>query len=212
VSSVSGAPAAARPLAPICAVEPPRARGQASGQVSGQVSAEDFCAAHFPFVWRNIRHLVGFDSAVDDLAQEVFIIALRRMSDFQGRSSAQTWLYGILRRVVANHRRTLRRRRIRDSVDLEAVETRDSGPHRRAEKAEALRVLYQMLDQIDESRREVFVLAEIEHMTATQIADALGINDSTVEARLRDARRDLQAIAQRQRLKERVRSERRGLP
>ena len=170
----------------------------ASAVVDGQVvTFNDFYAEHFRFVWRNARHLVGFDSAVDDLVQEVFVIAMRRLPEFEGRSPVRSWLYGIVRRVVSDHRRSLRRRNVRDSVDLEEMEGMDSGPHRKAEKAEALHLLYELLDKLDDDKREVFVLVEIEHLTGVQIAEVIGVSSSTVEGRLRDARKELAAIAQR---------------
>jgi RNA polymerase sigma-70 factor (ECF subfamily) len=156
----------------------------------------DFYRQHLPFVWRNARQLLGFESNVDDVVQDVFMVVVRRLPEFDGES-VRAWLYHILRRVVASHRRKFTGRRVRDSVDLEAIPTRDSGPHRKAEKADALRQLFLMLDHLDDAKREVFILAEIENMTAPQIAQAIEINLTTVHARLRDARRELAVVAQR---------------
>jgi RNA polymerase sigma-70 factor (ECF subfamily) len=161
----------------------------------------DFYAEHLQFVWRNVRHLIGFDSAVDDVVQEVFLVAMRRLPEFEGRAPVRSWLYGILRRVTAAHRRGALKHKGRDSVDLDALATRDSGPQRTVEKAEALRVLYEILDKLDDEKREVYVLTSIERMSASEVAAAIGINVRTVEARLRDARRELAIIAQRYRLK-----------
>ena len=157
----------------------------------------EFYEEHLDFVWRNVRRLLGFDAQVDDVTQEVFLVAMRRIAEFEGRSSARTWLFGILRRVVSDHRRARQRLDIRDSVDLDELAGRDSGPHRKAERAEAVELLHTMLDKLDENKREVFILAELEQMTGRQIAEALGINLSTVNARLRDAREELEIISQR---------------
>jgi RNA polymerase sigma-70 factor (ECF subfamily) len=162
----------------------------------------DLYREQLPFVWRNARRLLGLDSVVDDVVQEVFIVALRRIGDFEGRSSIRTWLYGILRRVVADHRRAMQRRNIRDSVDLDAIAARESGPHRKAEKAESLVLLYELLDKLDEDKREVFVLAELEKMSAPEIAGILSINLTTVHARLRDGRRQFELAARRFRARE----------
>jgi RNA polymerase sigma-70 factor (ECF subfamily) len=160
---------------------------------------EDFYAEHVDFVWRNVRQLIGFDASADDVVQDVFLVAMRRRHEFEGRSTVRSWLYGILRRVAADYRRAHSRRRVRDSVDLEGIATRDSGPHRKAEKADALRLLYAMLDKLDDAKREVFILAEMEKMTLPQIAEALGVALTTVQGRLRDARRELNIIARRHR-------------
>ena len=55
-----------------------------------------------------------------------------------------------------------------------------------------MRVLQKLLDELDDDRRAVFVLAELEQMSAPDIADALGVNVNTVYARLRAARRDFE--------------------
>jgi RNA polymerase sigma-70 factor (ECF subfamily) len=159
----------------------------------------DLYAENFPFVWRNARHLAGGDGNVDDVVQEVFLVALRKLPEFEGRASLKSWLYAILRRVASDHRRSIRRRNVRDSVDLEELEAKDSGPHRKVEKTEAKNLLREMLDKLDENKREAFVLAEFEKMTMQQIAEAVGVNATTVAARLRDARRELSIMAERHR-------------
>src|SRR5215510_15295748 len=62
---------------------------------------------HFPFVWRSVRRLGTPDADVDDVVQESFVIAHRRLPDFEGRSTVKTWLFGIVVNVVRVHRRTL---------------------------------------------------------------------------------------------------------
>lgn len=148
---------------------------------------------HFEFVFRSARRLGVDPSAVDDVVQETFVVAHRRLEEFEGRSSLRTWLFGILRRVVRDHRRTARRKSPElaqgDRVDLEALRSREAGPHERAEEAEAVRILYALLDALDEDKREVFVLAELEQMRVPEIAEAIDLNVNTVYTRLRAARR-----------------------
>jgi RNA polymerase sigma-70 factor (ECF subfamily) len=157
----------------------------------------EFYEEHVDFVWRNVRRLLRFDAQVDDVTQEVFLVAMRRLDEFEGRSSARTWLYAILRRVVSDHRRARERRKIRDSADLEEIAAKDGGPHRSAERAEAVKVLHELLDKLDENKREVFILSELEQMTGREIAESLGITLSTVNARLRDAREELEVLSRR---------------
>jgi RNA polymerase sigma-70 factor (ECF subfamily) len=151
---------------------------------------------YLPFVWRNVQRLLGVTSGTDDVVQDVFVVVLRRLPEFEGRSTFRSWLYGILRRTVADHRKRLRGRGTRDSrTELDALEGRDSGPHRRAEKLEAAQIAELVLAQIDEDKREVFVLAELEGMTAPEIAEITGAGVTTVHARLRDARRKFKTLA-----------------
>jgi RNA polymerase sigma-70 factor (ECF subfamily) len=142
------------------------------------------------------------EAAVDDVTQEVFVVALRRLPEFQGRSSPKTWLFGILRNVVMKHHRTVKRRQpIPSSTDVDAVEGPTTGPQTRMEKAQARDVVALLLEQLDTTKREVFILAELEQMSAPEIAEATGANLTTVYARLRDARRDFQAALNRFRAK-----------
>jgi RNA polymerase sigma-70 factor (ECF subfamily) len=163
---------------------------------------EEFYAQHFSFVWRNVRRLVDADSVVDDLVQEVFVVVVRRFAEFEGRSSHKTWLCGILVNVVRNHRKVSRRRGIRASADFDTFVDPNAGPHASFEKTQALRVLHELLAALDDAKREVFVLSELEQMTAPEISEITGANLTTVYARLRDARREVQEAAKRYRAAE----------
>ncbi|MGE3634951.1 MAG: RNA polymerase sigma factor, partial [Sandaracinaceae bacterium] len=74
------------------------------------VRLEEIYDACFDFVWRSARRMGVAEAHADDVVQEVFLVAHRRLADFEGRSSVRTWLFGILLRVVSDHRRTLRRK------------------------------------------------------------------------------------------------------
>jgi RNA polymerase sigma-70 factor (ECF subfamily) len=159
---------------------------------------------HLAFVWRSLRRLGVRDAALDDAVQDVFLVVHRRLPEFEGRSSIKTWLFGIVLRVSRTCRRTARRK----SPEAEApggpedpeglADARGHGPDELAEKSEAVRTLYELLDELGEDKREVFVLAELEQMTAPEISEALGANLNSVYSRLRAARRDFeQAVARR---------------
>jgi RNA polymerase sigma-70 factor (ECF subfamily) len=157
---------------------------------------------HFRFVWRTVRRLGIEGALVDDVVQEVFVVVHRRLGDFEGRSAAKTWLYGIVRRVVADHRRTMRRKPLGTAPEgegLDAASTPETGPEASAEQAERVRLLHQLLSQLDEAKREVFILAELEGLTLAEIAEALGVNANTVASRLRVARREFEAALEEQR-------------
>jgi RNA polymerase sigma-70 factor (ECF subfamily) len=146
---------------------------------------------HVDYVWRTVCRLGIRGAAVQDVTQEVFLVVHRKLAEFEGRASVKTWLFRIARRVVRDHRRTIRRKdgHTDGAADVDEVPADvESGPDVSVAKAEAVRVLYQILDTLDEDKREVFVLAELEQWPAPQIAQALEINANTVYSRLRLAR------------------------
>jgi RNA polymerase sigma-70 factor (ECF subfamily) len=157
---------------------------------------------YFDFVWRSLRRLGVPLSAVDDAAQDVFVVAHRRLGEFEGRSSPKTWLFSIACNVARHHRRALARRR-QQELDEELADLDHVGQEERARTQEAARLVYQLLDSLDDDRRAIFVLVHFEHMPAPEIAQALGIPINTVYSRLRLARRDFDAALRRHEARER---------
>ena len=150
--------------------------------------------AHFDFVWRNARRLGVSEASADDVAQDVFMIVQRRIADFDGRASMQAWIFGILVRVVRDHRRTFRRKGARN-VSLEHDLAQDLGaapgltPVEQAERAERMRLLDKLLGQLDEDKRTLLILSEYEEWTLREIAELYGSNTNTIHSRLRAAKR-----------------------
>jgi len=149
---------------------------------------DDVYRDHFAFVWRSAKRLGVRDGSLDDIVQEVFVIVHRRLGDFEGRSSIRTWLFGITLRVSRDHRRSVARKSPAGSVDPETLTDPQPGPGESLEKAQAVRVLHALLDELDDEKREVFVMAELEQMAMPDIAATLGLNVNTAYARLRAAR------------------------
>jgi RNA polymerase sigma-70 factor (ECF subfamily) len=187
-------------LAPAPAAIP--ARADASGfRLSFDVVYDEW----FDFVWRSARRLGVDEAAVDDVTQDVFLVVHRRLSDFEGRSSLKTWLFSITLRVVSDWRRTRRRKGgLSPLPEDDALAGRESiEPARQLEKAEAVRLLHRLLDELDDDKRAVFVLAELEGQTAPEIATALDIPVNTVYSRLRVARERFEAALARHQARER---------
>jgi RNA polymerase sigma-70 factor (ECF subfamily) len=159
---------------------------------------------YFAFVWRTVRRLGIPESLVDDVVQEVFVTVHRRLGAFQGRSSLRTWLFGIALNVVRAHRRSLRTKyphavATASPIDPESLVDLAAGPHDAAARREAARLVEQLLDALDDDKRAVFVLAELEQMSAPEIAAALELPVNTVYSRLRLARQEFAAAAARHR-------------
>src|SRR6185437_8084289 len=146
----------------------------------------------FGFVWRSLRRLGVPEASIDDAVQDVFVVVHRRLADFEGRSSLKTWVFGIALRVARDHARTARRKGGLLPLD-ERIPDAAPDPAESLVRSEAVRELDRILGTLDEDKRAVFVLAEIEQMSAPEIAEALGVNVNTVYSRLRAARREVEA-------------------
>lgn len=151
---------------------------------------------HFGFVYRSVRRLGVPDAFVEDALQDVFLVAYRRRADFEGRSSERTWLFGIALRVVRNHRRRMSRKDQHEALP-EHLSDPNRNPEQAAQVEEARVFLQGFLDGLDEGKRSVFILAELEQATAPEIADALEVSVNTVYSRLRAARKAFEAATRR---------------
>lgn len=65
-----------------------------------------------------------------------------------------------------------------------------------------MRILHQLLDQLEDEKREVFVLAELEQLSAPEMAASLGVNVNTLYARVRAARAAFEQAVSRHRAKD----------
>jgi RNA polymerase sigma-70 factor, ECF subfamily len=163
--------------------------------------------AEFAFVWRSALRLGAPAASIDDVVQEIFVVVHRRLGEFEWRSSLRTWLFGIVRNVVRAHRRALLAKHPHAihgpaTTDPESLTDPAAGPHDIATQAEATRFLDRLLDSLDDEKREVFVLAELEEMPAPEIARAVGIPVNTVYSRLRLAREEIAAAGARHRARD----------
>jgi RNA polymerase sigma-70 factor (ECF subfamily) len=145
---------------------------------------------HFSFVWRTVRALGVPPAYLDDAVQDVFVIVHRKLGDFKPEASLKSWLFGIARRTAKDYRRSIRRRGVRVSLTDVHLETRPADPHTEAGRNEAVRILDEFAGTLDESRRALFVLSEIEEMPVAEIADILGANPNTLYSRLKLIKQD----------------------
>lgn len=156
---------------------------------------------YFEFVYRGARRLGVHSRSLDDATQDVFLVVHRRLADFEGRSSVKTWLYGITRRVAKDYRRRAGRKEkgmvSADGPISHQLVADQNAPDENAARREAAQTLERILAGLDESRREVFVLAEMEQMTAPEIAEALSLNLNTTYSRLRTARAEFEKAVSR---------------
>jgi RNA polymerase sigma-70 factor, ECF subfamily len=181
-------------------------------RVSAPGRALDFSELYndwFSEVYRWLRALGAPSRDREDLAQEVFVVVRRRLSDFDGRNVAG-WLYQIARRQVLRHKRLawVRRafglgslpsaeRALADEAAHELQGAASPSPLAALEDKERRALLDRLVAGLSEKRRAVLVLFELDGYTGEEIADILDVPLNTVWTRLHHARRDfLEALAQ----------------
>jgi RNA polymerase sigma-70 factor (ECF subfamily) len=158
-------------------------------------TAQAVFAEHAAFVLRSVRRLGVRPADVEDVAQEVFVIVHRKLDSFSGTSSMRTWLFGIALRVASDYRRKAYVRR--EQLDDDRVLRPESAVP--PDQAEALRrkelraLLDRAVDVLDDNRRAVFVLYELESVPMAEIAQSQGCALFTAYGRLREARAQVRA-------------------
>jgi len=156
---------------------------------AGTAWVVDAYREYFKYVWALLGRLGVPEASLEDVTQEVFLVLHRRRAEFRQDSSVRTWLHGIALHTARRHRAKLDRRKLKDH----AIEPGLPPPTPEAEVGQrrALQRLDQLLAELGDEQREVFVLAEIAELPAPEIAELLGVKLNTVYSRLRLARNHL---------------------
>lgn len=134
------------------------------------------------------------EGSVDDAAHDVFLVVHRRLRDFEGRSSARTWLFGIAWRVASLYRMRESRRATREVGHEEAPDSARHRPDAEAMRRESAELVQRVLDRLTPERRAVLIAVEIEQLTVPEVAEALLVPLNTAYSRLRLARRDFEQV------------------
>jgi RNA polymerase sigma-70 factor (ECF subfamily) len=146
---------------------------------------------HAPTVARWAARLGGPAIDVDDVVQEVFLVARRRLARFSGPAKITTWLFRATQRIVLAARRKARLRRLvsRTPPDLApALAPPRPTPLEAVERQELAVTVYALLDRLPERQRQVLILFEMEGMATDDIAALTGARVATVRVQLHRAR------------------------
>jgi RNA polymerase sigma-70 factor, ECF subfamily len=177
---------------------------------AGKILRRDqaFRSAITPLVdvaFRVLRRLGVHDREIDDALQTVLVIADRRFDDLPTQQDLKAYVCA----ACVNVARDVGRNRARQSArnaDVEALERAASAapdPEEALGRKQALELVQRILETMDEERRAVFVLYELEELTGDEIAEHLGIPVGTVASRLRKARDEFRSAIARVRASQR---------
>ena len=152
---------------------------------AASLTFDDVYAQHAAFVWRILRTFGVGDAQIEDAVQDVFVVVHRRLAEWEGRAAITTWLFAIARRVASAYRRKHGAHPTEELVDEHAAAADTFADMSRAQAAATVLAILQTLD---EDKRTVFALVELEQLTVPEVARMLDINLNTAYSRLRLAR------------------------
>ena len=163
-----------------------------------QATFRDIYEAEFPYVWNTLRRLGIRGADLKDLAHDVFVVAFRRLADYDPTRPVRPWLFGIAFRVVAHVRRKEQTDPERsDAVLVDELASSGAGPEESLAARQDRLLVARALEALDLDRRAVFVMHELDGQAVPEIARTLSIPLNTAYSRLRLARRDfIEAVKQ----------------
>jgi len=144
--------------------------------------------ASLPAVLTWTTRLGGPKVDPEDAAHDALMIVWTKLDALRSPQRYSAWLYGIVRRVLAAHRRRAWVKRWVPGVDPELASERSATPAAEAESSELIRGVQEALEKLPPKQREVLVLCELEERTDVEVAEMLGVPLGTVKSRLRLAR------------------------
>jgi RNA polymerase sigma-70 factor (ECF subfamily) len=153
-------------------------------------TATELFEEHANFVAKFLWRMGAPATDIEDLVQDVFLIAHMRGGFVEEEARATTWLCSIAFRVWSSERRRFRRHSelLNDSALAKAPATGPS-PIEELDNAESLRRVRTVLEKIDEPSRAIMILVDLEGTPCVEVAHALGIPLGTVYSRLHRARK-----------------------
>ena len=160
-----------------CVSEPDRPLAAGPGH---QLDTFDAIYEHdLDYVWRTLGRFGVLPADLEDAAHEVFVILHRRLAELDPERPVRPWLFGVARRVASD----MRAKRREVPISNEAVVHHDP-------KLAERDLVWRALDALDDDRRTIVILHDLEGHTGAEIAEMLEIPVNTVHSRLRLGRQD----------------------
>ena len=167
-------------------------------EINSQIeNPESWVDQYGDFLYHFTLSRIKDPSIAEDLVQETFLAALKARKNFQGRSTARTWLIAILKHKIVDHIRKQVREHTSDKVesmlDTAANDPVDSSfndegdwrirpskwaidPMKLYEQKEFMDILYQCLGELPQRQAEAFMMREIDGLSTKEICKVLNIS------------------------------------
>jgi RNA polymerase sigma-70 factor (ECF subfamily) len=157
---------------------------------------------HVSLVWRVLRRTGLGPADAEDASQDVFWVLAQRFDDVPERAQ-RSFLVSTALRVASDRKQSKWHRAVSTGLDAEVRLSEAPLPDEALDLRRASALLDEALDTLEELERAVFVLAELEQMTRSEVAAALGLPEGTVASRLKRARQSLEVAVRRLRARPR---------
>ena len=156
---------------------------------------ESIYRAHAGRLYSVAVRMLGNAADAEDVLQEVFLAAHRKLDRFRGDSALGTWLYRLATNLCLDHLRSraVKSGQVTGTLDDEPG-LADTGSRRLAERTVDRMDLERALTQLPEGCRTAFVLHEVEGLEHREVADILGIAEGTSKSQVHKARLRLRSI------------------
>jgi RNA polymerase sigma-70 factor (ECF subfamily) len=162
----------------------------------GELGAfEELYRAHAGRIYGLAMRMLGNTADAEDLLQEIFLAAHRKLETFRGEAALGTWLYRLATNQILDHvrSRAARTGQMTDGLD-DASLLPDAMGHRLGDRAIDRVDLERALAQLPEGCRAAFVLHDIEGLEHQEVADVLGIAEGTSKSQVHKARLRLRGL------------------
>lgn len=136
-------------------------------------------------VWNIVSRYVALKEEKEDLFQEIFLNIYKYLPKFRGESKIETWIYRIAVNRSINYMKKLNRKNVMEKIfnNFKAIENiKDESD--RSDDVKNEEKLFKPLEILNEKQRMIFVLAEIEDMNLTDVAEYLKMPVGTVKSNL----------------------------
>ncbi len=163
--------------------------GNSSENSQQPIDAETLFRRHAAWIARYVTRLGFRGQDVDDLVQDVFLVAHRRGGYQPGAAKPTTWLAEIALRTSLARRRKAARVDVADPETLQEVPAVTASPAARAQSTQALSNVQRALDTLDLDKRSLFILFELEGESCDSLAAAFDVPVGTIYSRLHATRR-----------------------
>ena len=151
-----------------------------------EIAAERFVLDHYAAIFRTLLRLTNHREEAEDLTQQAFMTARRKIAGYRGGASLRTWLHRI---AINEWRQSRRKKRWTGQLLLESAR-----PDSAVEAFETGYVLSQAIAKLSDKLREAFILHEVDQLSMNEVAEILEIPLGTAKARVAAARHRLRSL------------------